>query len=214
MRTNLPVTSNEIQLTDATLIVSKTDLQGRITYVNKGFLDISGFTEAELIGAPHNLVRHPDMPPEAFEDLWRDLKAGRPWVGYVKNRAKNGDFYWVEAHAAPVWENGQVTGYMSVRRKPARAKVEAADGVYRQIREGKAAGIRVQHGWVSSSGALARLRKRLADASVSAKLALGSGLIAAVVLGIGVTLLGSHVGGALEASGLSGQKHCVARQSH
>jgi PAS domain-containing protein len=76
MRTNLPVTNNEIQLTDATLIVSKTDLKGRITYVNKDFLDISGFTEAELIGEPHNLVRHPDMPVEAFQDLWDTLKAG------------------------------------------------------------------------------------------------------------------------------------------
>ena len=70
MRTNLPVTNTEVQLTDATLIVSKTDLKGRMTYINKDFLDISGFTEAELIGEPHNLVRHPDMPVEAFQDLW------------------------------------------------------------------------------------------------------------------------------------------------
>ena len=147
MRTNLPVTSNEVQLSDTTLIVSKTDLKGRITYVNKDFLDISGFTEAELIGEPHNIVRHPDMPVEAFQDLWDDLKAGRPWVGYVKNRCKNGADYWVEAHAAPVWENGQITGYMSVRRKPARDKVEAADGAYRLFRENRAKGIRVQHGW-------------------------------------------------------------------
>ena len=76
MRTNLPVTSNELVLTDTTLIVSKTDLQGKLTYVNKDFLDISGFTEAELIGEPHNIVRHPDMPAEAFEDLWRALNAG------------------------------------------------------------------------------------------------------------------------------------------
>ena len=93
MRTNLPVTSNEVQLTDATLIVSKTDLKGRMTYINKDFIDISGFTEAELIGEPHNLVRHPDMPVEAFQDLWDTLKAGRPWTGYVKNRCKNGDYY-------------------------------------------------------------------------------------------------------------------------
>ena len=203
MRTNLPVTSNELVLTDTTLIVSKTDLQGKLTYVNKDFLDISGFTEAELIGEPHNIVRHPDMPAEAFEDLWRDLKAGRPWVGYVKNRCKNGDYYWVEAHAAPVWEGNQVVGYMSVRRKPARDKVEAADQVYRQFKEGKAGGIRVQHGWVSSTGAFARLRKGFADASISTKLALGSALIAAMVLGIGTTWLDKFVGGTLQANGMS-----------
>jgi methyl-accepting chemotaxis protein len=203
MRTNLPVTSNEIQLSDKTLIVSKTDLKGRITYINKDFLDISGFTEAELMGQPHNVVRHPDMPVEAFDDLWRDLKAGRPWVGYVKNRCKNGDFYWVEAHAAPVWEGNQVVGYMSVRRKPARDKVEAADKVYRQLKDGKAGGIRVQHGWVSSTGLMARVTKRFVDASVSAKLALASGLIAAVVLGVGATWLDKHIGGILESNGMS-----------
>jgi methyl-accepting chemotaxis protein len=203
MRTNLPVTSNEVVLAETTTIVSKTDLQGRITYVNKDFLDISGFTEAELIGEPHNIVRHPDMPPEAFQDMWRDLKAGRPWVGYVKNRCKNGDYYWVEAHAAPVWENNAMTGYMSVRRKASGDKVEAAGKVYRQLREGKASGIRVLHGWVSSSGAIARLRKRFSDASVSTKLAVISTLIAALVLGAGATWLGSYAGGILETNGLN-----------
>src|SRR5574343_303259 len=117
MRTNFPVTTVEQHLRDDTLIVSKTDLKGRITYINRDFLEISGFTEVELIGEPHNLVRHPDMPPEAFEDLWRDIKAGRPWTGFVKNRCKNGDYYWVLANATPIMENGQIVGYMSVRRK-------------------------------------------------------------------------------------------------
>ena len=121
MRNNQPVTQNEVQLDAQSLIVSKTDLKGQITYINKDFIDISGFTEAELIGQPHNIVRHPDMPIEAYEDMWRDLKAGRPWTGYVKNRCKNGDHYWVIATATPIRENGQVVGYMSVRRKPARA---------------------------------------------------------------------------------------------
>ena len=94
MRNNQPVTSVEVQLKDDTLIVSKTDLKGRITYINKDFLQISGFAEHELLGEPHNIVRHPDMPVEAFEDLWRDLKAGRPWTGLVKNRCKNGEYYW------------------------------------------------------------------------------------------------------------------------
>jgi methyl-accepting chemotaxis protein len=120
MKINLPVTQHEVELQEHTLIVSKTDLKGRITYINRDFLQISGFTEDELIGEAHNIVRHPDMPVEAFEDFWRSLKAQRPWVGLVKNRCKNGDYYWVEAHAAPIVENGQVTGYMSVRRKARR----------------------------------------------------------------------------------------------
>jgi methyl-accepting chemotaxis protein len=146
MRTNLPVTTNEIRLDDNTLIVSKTDLQGRITYVNKGFLEISGFTEAELIGQPHNIVRHPDMPVEAFADLWKTLQAGRPWTGLVKNRAKNGDYYWVSANATPIWEGGQITGYMSLRRKAPAESAAAAEGLYRQVREGRAGNIRILHG--------------------------------------------------------------------
>ena len=135
MRSNLPVTQNEIMLTDATLIVSRTDLKGLITYANRDFLDISGFSESELMGQPHNIVRHPDMPVEAFADLWQTLEAGRPWTGLVKNRAKNGDYYWVLANATPIWENGQITGYMSVRRKASRDAIEAHEAVYRQFRE-------------------------------------------------------------------------------
>jgi methyl-accepting chemotaxis protein len=136
MRTNLPVTTNEVLLSDSTLIVSKTDLQGRITYVNRDFLDISGFTEVELIGEPHNIVRHPDMPAEAFTDFWNNLRQGRPWSGYVKNRCKNGDFYWVQANASPIFENGQVTGYMSVRQKAGREAVVACEAAYAKIRAG------------------------------------------------------------------------------
>ncbi len=108
MRTNLPVTTVEYPITDETLIVSKTDTKGRLTYFNDQFVDAAGFTEAELMGQPHNIIRHPDMPPEAFADLWATLKAGKPWAGAVKNRRKNGDFYWVLASATPIWENGQV----------------------------------------------------------------------------------------------------------
>ena len=95
MKINMPVTQNQVELKDNSQIVSKTDLKGRITFVNREFIDVSGFTEAELIGQSHNIVRHPDMPPEAFEDLWQTVKNGKPWIGIVKNRCKNGDFYWV-----------------------------------------------------------------------------------------------------------------------
>ena len=135
MRTNLPVNQNEILLDDEMLIVSKTDLKGRISYVNKDFMVISGFTEKELIGEPHNILRHPDMPVEAFEDLWKTLKEGRPWTGMVKNRCKNGDYYWVVANVTPIKEGGQITGYMSVRRKATRDAIRTHEEVYRLFRE-------------------------------------------------------------------------------
>ena len=152
MRTNLPVSNVEVILGEDTLIVSKTDLKGQITYINKDFIDISGFTQAELLGQPHNIVRHPDMPVEAFADFWRDLKDGRPWTGLVKNRCKNGDFYWVLATATPVLENGQITGYMSVRRKASPAQIAAADSAYRLFREKRAGRSQIRHGQVVSGG--------------------------------------------------------------
>jgi PAS domain S-box-containing protein len=137
MKINMPVTNREVELLDSSSIVSKTDLKGHIVYVNRDFIEVSGFVESELIGKSHNIVRHPDMPPEAFKDLWQTVKAGKPWNGMVKNRCKNGDHYWVEANVAPIREKGQVTGYMSVRSKPSRQQVEAAEALYANMRSGK-----------------------------------------------------------------------------
>ena len=95
MRQNLPVTQREYALNADQSIVSVTDTQGRITYCNPAFVDASGFSKDELLGQPHNLVRHPDMPEEAFRDMWATLQSGRPWTAVVKNRRKNGDHYWV-----------------------------------------------------------------------------------------------------------------------
>lgn len=136
MRNNLPVTNHEYIMQDSETIVSKTDLQGNITYVNEDFIRISGFSEHELIGAPQNIVRHPDMPVEAFADLWRTIKSGKSWTGLVKNRCKNGDHYWVEANAAPLLKNGQMIGYTSIRVKPSRDQVRAAEAAYRAIKNG------------------------------------------------------------------------------
>ena len=148
MRTNMPVTSTEYSITDEMLIVSKTDLKGKLTYFNDHFVEASGFTEAELTGQPHNIVRHPDMPAEAFGNLWDTLKAGKPWAGAVKNRRKNGDFYWVLASATPIWEEGRVAGYMSIRTKlPADQRAEA-ETIYAAIREKRAKGIRLEAGMV------------------------------------------------------------------
>ena len=182
MRMNMPVTNVEVPLTDATLIVSKTDLKGQLTYVNRDFLEISGFTESELIGQPHNIVRHPDMPAEAFEDLWRTLKDGRPWIGLVKNRCKNGDYYWVEAHATPLLENGQVTGYMSVRKKPNRQTVEDTERIYRLFRENKAGGMRISLGGAVKGVGLGR---KLANLSLRTKLGGVMAILGALLVLIG-----------------------------
>jgi len=193
MRNNKPVTGVEIPLGEETLIVSRTDLKGQITYINKDFLDISGFAEAELLGQPHNIVRHPDMPEAAFADMWRSLQAGEPWVGLVKNRCKNGDHYWVEAHATPLFEQGQAVGYLSVRRKPAREQVEAAEAAYRLFREGRQGKRRIIKGQVRSGGA-----GWLSQMSVKARLFLLSGImlvILAVQAGLGAYNLGvMHAG--------------------
>jgi methyl-accepting chemotaxis protein len=138
MKINEPVTNTEVPFPSDTILVSKTDHKGIITYANDAFVDISGYTEAELIGRNHNLVRHPDMPPEAFQDLWDTVKAGLTWTGIVKNRAKNGDYYWVRANVTPVpMPNGEVE-YMSVRTEPSEAEKQFAESLYAQVRDGQA----------------------------------------------------------------------------
>jgi methyl-accepting chemotaxis protein len=136
MRTNLPVTDREVHLSDEDVIVSSTDLKGNIVSCSPDFVRISGFSEAELLGQPQNLVRHPDMPAEAFASLWTTIAQGRTWMGLVKNRTKSGDFYWVKADVSPLIENGAVTGYRSVRTRPTRAEVDAAAKLYASIKGG------------------------------------------------------------------------------
>lgn len=133
MKVNMPVTNQEIPMKKGGLLVTRTDLKGVITYVNDEFINISGYSRDELLGAEHNIVRHPDMPPAAFEDLWMTLKSLRPWNGVVKNRTKSGDHYWVEANAMPVFKNGKVHEYLSVRRAPSREKIEKAEQLYQQL---------------------------------------------------------------------------------
>ena len=138
MKQNLPITQNEQPFPKGKYVVSKTDLKGAITYANDIFVELSGFTRDELIGFNHNLVRHPDMPPAAFKDLWDTVKQGRPWRGVVKNRCKNGDFYWVDALVVPVRKNNETIGYMSVRTEPTRQQISEAEGLYRQLQQGQA----------------------------------------------------------------------------
>ncbi|MCP5422000.1 MAG: PAS domain-containing protein [Chromatiaceae bacterium] len=138
MKINEPVTDREVPFPKDTILVSKTDRKGIITYANPAFVAISGFSEAELVGRNHNLVRHPDMPPEAFKDLWDTVHAGRTWTGIVKNRAKSGDYYWVRANVTPVpLASGEVE-YMSVRTEPTAAEKQFAEKLYADARAGSA----------------------------------------------------------------------------
>ncbi|MDO8813219.1 MAG: methyl-accepting chemotaxis protein [Gallionella sp.] len=181
MKNNQPVTNVEYVLKETDFIVSKTDLKGVLTYINEDFLRISGFSESELVGASHNIVRHPDMPVEAFADLWASLKANRPWTGIVKNRCKNGDFYWVLANATPIYESGQCIGYMSVRSKPSQEQIKAAQSAYMMFRQGQAGGIRIKDGKVVKPSVLGSLNL-LKNASIKLRMTL-------VLLAMAVLLL-------------------------
>ena len=137
MKKILPVTKYERTFNIDERLVSTTDTHGNIIHCNEAFVNISGYTREELIGQPHNLVRHPDIPSVVFKVMWEHLKAGKPWMGLVKNRCKNGDFYWVDAYVSPVTEGGTVVGFESVRSCPAREDVARAERLYERLRAGK-----------------------------------------------------------------------------
>lgn len=137
MKINLPVTNKRINFGKDVKIISFTDLKGIITKVNKAFTDISGYSEEELMGQPHNIVRHPDMPPAAFALMWATIKQGKPFMAVVKNRAKTGDYYWVNAFISPVFENGEIIGYESVRYPPDQRDVERSEIIYKKLMKGE-----------------------------------------------------------------------------
>jgi aerotaxis receptor len=165
MRTNLPVTQNGYDFPADQTLISVTDLKGRIVYCNSNFISVSGFARDELLGQPHNLVRHPDMPEEAFRDMWQTIhEDGLPWSALVKNRRKNGDYYWVRANASPMRKGDQVVGYFSVRTKPQPEEVQAYEQLYATMRAEAAAGRRIHvlhHGQVRRTGGLAALGRAL-----------------------------------------------------
>jgi methyl-accepting chemotaxis protein len=136
MQVNQSVTQNEYIVREGALIVSITDLQGRIITVSPEFVQVSGYSNEELIGANHGSIRHPDMPAAVYEDLWKTLHAGRPWTGLMKNRRKNGDYYWDIASATPVREGGAISGYMTIRTKPSAQQVREAEELYAKLRDG------------------------------------------------------------------------------
>ncbi|MGZ8137125.1 MAG: PAS domain-containing protein [Methylococcaceae bacterium] len=133
IRRKVFITDIETPYPDGKLIVSTTDKNGMITHVNKAFVEMSGYTEDELINAPHAILRHPDMPSAAFKDLWDTVNKGQKWQGFVKNLRKDGGYYWVKATVIPNIRNGNVVSYTSVRRKPSPAKVEESIQLYRTL---------------------------------------------------------------------------------
>jgi len=133
MRNNTPITNRRVDMRPGQDLVTKTDLKGCITYINPNFIEISGFSEEELMGEQHNIVRHPDMPAAAFDNLWKTLEMGRPWVGAVKNRCKNGDHYWVMANVTPLYKDGRLVEYISVRSAPTEADIAEAEILYKKL---------------------------------------------------------------------------------
>ncbi|MFX1675748.1 methyl-accepting chemotaxis protein [Paraburkholderia sp. A2WS-5] len=205
MRNNQPVTQNEYEFPDDATLMSTTDTQSYVTYANAAFIQVSGFSHAEIQGHPHNLVRHPDMPKEAFADMWATLKGGEPWSALVKNRRKNGDHYWVRANATPVVRNGQPVGYMSVRTKASREEIASAEALYREFREGKAGSRRFHKGLIVRGGLMGwtsafktmRVRWRIRFALLTLVPLMG---LAAWLLGLRTYALGGITGAALLAS--------------
>ncbi|ABP62185.1 PAS domain-containing methyl-accepting chemotaxis protein [Enterobacter sp. 638] len=150
------VTQNEYPLNDDTTLMSTTDLNSYMTHANDTFVKVSGYQLEELMGQPHNMVRHPDMPKAAFADMWFTLQQGEPWSGIVKNRRKNGDHYWVRANAVPMVRGGQVTGYMSIRTRAKAEEIAAVEPLYKALNEGRC-NKRVHKGLVVSKGWLGKL---------------------------------------------------------
>ena len=180
MRQNLPVTQNEYPIADGAAIISRTDLARHITYCNEEFVVASGFNREEVIGEPHNILRHPDMPAEAYRDMWETLQRGRPWSGIVKNRRKNGDFYWVRATATPLADG---SGYMSVRIKARREEITSAEALYARMRQDP--GIRLAEGRLAPSGIGAAIAKALPRTGLAARIGLVNTGLAALCLVVG-----------------------------
>lgn len=132
-----PVTNKENDFPANYVLVSGTDVKGRITFVNDVFCEVAGYEREALIGAPHNLIRHPDVPAAVFADMWANLKQGKSWMGLVKNRCENGDHYWVSAHVSPLLDDSRVIGYESVRRKATKDEIQHAQSMYDRINAGK-----------------------------------------------------------------------------
>jgi len=186
MRNNQPVTGREYPFPQGQTVISYTNQKGQITRANEAFIALSGFTEKELMGQPHNLVRHPDMPPEAFRDLWDTIKKGRPWSGLVKNRRKDGDHYWVRAYASPLADG---SGYVSVRVAATRQEISAAESLYARMQNDDR--IKLDEGQLAPRSLLGKLGSMFGNMRMVSRLwSLSLSALAGFVVAITVGWLG------------------------
>ncbi|PDO85582.1 methyl-accepting chemotaxis protein [Kosakonia pseudosacchari] len=181
MKRNTPVTQKEYLLNDGATLLSTTNTHSHITYANTAFIEASGFSEDQLMGEAHNIIRHPDMPPAAFADMWFTIQQGDSWTGMVKNRRQNGDHYWVRANVTPVYQQGELTGYISVRNIPQRAEIDASAALYDRVNENKLRGFRFYKGLVVRCGLFSFLSifQRI---SVSKRINIGAIITAALLV--------------------------------
>ena len=188
MRQNVPVTQREYPLADSDTLLSSTDLKGCIVYANDAFIQVSGFGREELYGKAHNVVRHPDMPPAAFKDMWDTMRRGLPWTALVKNRRKDGDHYWVRANASPIRHGGEVVGFLSVRTKASEEEVRLHEAFYRRINAG-ARDLRVYRGFVVGARGVQACWAGLRFLSLGLRLQLAAGgLLLAGAVGMALVL--------------------------
>ncbi len=171
-------TQQEFEFPDDVTLMSTTDTSSHVTYANEAFLRVSGFGRGELLGQPHNIVRHPDMPKEAFADMWATLKSGDAWTALVKNRRANGDYYWVRANVTPIRRDGKIIGYMSVRTRPSRTEINTTASLYKRFTGGTARGLAFHKGLIVRKGMLGFMRWRQIM-PVRWRLRIGLGLVVA-----------------------------------
>jgi aerotaxis receptor len=198
MRVNHPVSQTEFAFPAGETLVSTTDLKGRILYGNPTFFAVSGYSKGELLGQPHNMIRHPDMPEEAFRDMWHTIASGLPWSAPVKNRRKDGSFYWVMANVTPLMEGDAPVGYMSVRTEATRQQLQAATALYATMRAEKAQG-RLVHTLRNATLHKNTLAGRLGRAlhlGLAARLGVLTGLLASATAVATAAATGASLGAA------------------
>lgn len=198
MSANSSATRPEIALSEGQVLISRADLAGRINYANAELIEVSGYSEAELMGQPHKLLRHPDMPAQVFADLWRDIRAGRPWIGILQNRCKDGSSYWVEAHVSPLREGRVIVGYIAIRRPATQGQIARARALYAEMRAGSLRQNAFVHGQRADNSAWGHLVRRWAGLSLTWKFLVSALSATLLLLSLFGSLLGSQLYGLLD----------------
>ena len=167
MRINKPVINNEVLIPPGQTLVTKTDTKGIINYINNAFVDVAGYSEEELMGQPHNVIRHPEVPSEAFRDLWDTIESGKTWSAPVKNRCKDGSYYWVMSNVSPIYnDKGEICEYVSVRRGLTKDEKQGALALYEKLRNGE---VKLHNGRVIEN-TFSRIKEKIFSINVGFKI--------------------------------------------